>query len=326
MGLIKRIAILLKIVVVVLSFAFVFYKIERQGFSEAIASFSEELILETWPFFLFSLLLMFVGWSIEAFKWMFAMNGLVRIKFSDAIKTVWYGVSVGIVTPNRAGEPFGRLVFVEKKLWPSAGVMSVLCSIGQQLSTLFFGAVGASLLFLFYNFSFDRSIQNPLVYFFLFLSFLIPLLIFLKLSWVIKLLIKLKPIQKLNLDETLLNKISKRKLLLIFTLSLFRYVVFSTQFLFLLQFFGYNLTLTPAYLAIFLTYLFASAIPSYAFGEPGVRSSFAILFIGTFWNNAAGITFAATSLWIINVAIPGLIGVWLPFVSGKKSIKQNYAE
>ncbi|NPA45090.1 MAG: hypothetical protein GXO49_06120, partial [Chlorobi bacterium] len=57
-----------------------------------------------------------------------------------------------------------------------------------------------------------------------------------------------------------------------------------------------------------LTYFISSVIPTFTFAEIGIRGTAAIFFIGMFSSNIVGIISATALLWIINLAIPAIIG------------------
>jgi hypothetical protein len=114
------------------------------------------------------------------------------------------------------------------------------------------------------------------------------------------------------LDQYSLNKLIK---VLIF--SQLRYIVFFSQYFFLLKVFNVNISLENAFSAVSLSYLFLFSIPGIALAEPGIRGSLALFFIGFFSDNDFGILSASLTLWILNLAIPSLIGVLSCSVSNK---------
>jgi hypothetical protein len=64
------------------------------------------------------------------------------------------------------------------------------------------------------------------------------------------------------------------------------------------------------YAVVGLTYLFSSFIPSFSIGEVGVKSGFAIWFVGMLSNNVIGAAAASFIIWMLNLAAPTLIGAW----------------
>ncbi len=303
----------IKLVIAFAAFIFVFLKLYEQGAQGFDDLFSHDLFRSNWHCLFFAIVLMPVGWSIEAFKWILSLKGIQKTTFVDSLKTIWYGVGVGLLTPNRIGEPIGRMAMVNPENRAKSGVMAVLCGASQQLATLFFGFIGMIILAGDSDQEISENLSNPFAVTFIIASIIIPLIFVLKVNWIAKNLNKIKYFKRLLSGESVDVNISNLKIISLVSLSLIRYAVFSTQFLFLLYFFGYDLSIVKAYSAIFATYLFASAVPSFAIGEAGVRTSFAIIFIGATWSNPTAIAFAAMSLWLLNVALPGLVGVWFLF-------------
>jgi hypothetical protein len=55
-------------------------------------------------------------------------------------------------------------------------------------------------------------------------------------------------------------------------------------------------------------YLILSAVPTIALSEIGVRGSVAIFLLQNFTENLSAVFLATTCIWIINLAIPALLG------------------
>ena len=54
------------------------------------------------------ILLMFINWAIEAFKWKLAIRAIQQVSFTKAFRAVLSGVSFSVSTPNRMGEYLDR--------------------------------------------------------------------------------------------------------------------------------------------------------------------------------------------------------------------------
>jgi hypothetical protein len=316
----KKILFALKLAIALATFGFVFAKLYAQGIKGISNAINFELFSNGWPLLVLAISLMPIGWGFEAIKWIIALKGIEKTSIVNALKTIWYGVGVGLLTPNRIGEPVGRVAMVDSENRVSAGIMAILCAMSQQLATLVFGFIGVALLLDTTNQSVTTGFTNPIVVILILFSTIIPLFIIFRFNWLVKYLPRIKYFNRFLSGNSVDIHVPPSTIYILFGLSLVRYLIFSTQFILLLHFFGYNLSVFNAYFAIFATYLFASAIPSFAVGEAGVRSSFAIVFIGAFWPNPTGIAFAALSLWFLNVALPGLIGVWFPFLLKRESL------
>lgn len=90
--------------------------------------------------------------------------------------------------------------------------------------------------------------------------------------------------------------------------SLGRYAVFTSQFVFLLLFFGINTPLPELYVGVALTYLITTVVPSFTFAEFGIREVVALQILSVHSDQEIGILLASLSVWIINIIVPALIG------------------
>jgi hypothetical protein len=312
-------SIALKVVVIIASYSYVIIKLTKGLDWKYLSDVS--LNLGQISFLLFASLLSIGNWTVEAIKWKIAVDHIAHQTFSRSLKTILFGLGVGLFTPNRIGDPIGRVAMLSPDHRAKGGVMAVICSMSQLLATLIYGLLGLALWHNFYSSNPLQINQNFMV---AVVSILLGLtsIFLLRFESVFKILLKLKPIKTLIKGEPGSLSISKQKTLGIVAISFFRYLIFSTQFVLLLKFFGYDSSIINAYTAVFVTYLITSLIPTFALAEVGIRAGIAITIIGAFWPNAIGITAASIILWIINVAIPGLIGVWFP-IWGVKMISKT---
>jgi hypothetical protein len=104
-------------------------------------------------------------------------------------------------------------------------------------------------------------------------------------------------------------------------LSLVRYLVFSLQFYLLLCAFGVPISYPNGMMLIGLVYLLMTIIPTIALTELGVRGSVSLYVFALFltplglWTETIGlgVASATTSLWLINLAFPALLGVFFTY-------------
>ena len=99
----------------------------------------------------------------------------------------------------------------------------------------------------------------------------------------------------------------------VFLASLGRYLIFTFQFFLLLRIFQVDVDFANALMMISMTYFVMTAVPTIAITELGVRGSIAVYFLGMLSNNVSSIFTASSMLWLINLAIPALIGVMFIF-------------
>ena len=105
-----------------------------------------------------------------------------------------------------------------------------------------------------------------------------------------------------------ISSLFTRELVHVFLLSLFRYLVFTTQFYFLLRSFGVDIGLVNSYVLIALSFFLSSLAPTFSVAEVIVRSASSALVFSLIVNNTAAVVASSMLLWIINLGIPALIG------------------
>ena len=254
-------------------------------------------------------LLMFVNWGLEAFKWQLLIAPLEKITFLASLRSVFAGVTVSIFTPNRVGEFAGRVFVLQKADKIKASLMSLMGSLIQLVVTVLTGILAYYILESKYYDYFQTEQFFSTHYLLLFI-----VLLFIMLGGILFFLAKKGdsfPWFKKYVD--VINTLSKKKLELVFYISCLRYIVFSTQYFLTLKLFGITGGTTIILSLISLTFLVTSAIPTFALTEITVRTGTAIYFFGTISVDHSAIIASSLFLWIINLAMPALIGagvVW----------------
>jgi hypothetical protein len=287
---------LAKSLIVFLSFLFIFNKIRSaQGLSIYIEEFVAELNYYHFLLIVIVIVLALLNWSTEAIKWGFLLQKIQPVKFKGSFKAVVSGIPLGLFTPNRIGETGGRILFLHSDNRVNGVVASLAGNFAQLLITIMIGMV--SLAFLF------KGVFSHL-YIFSLLAIPALLLLFLNIN-------KMPGIMNIKYSKYFhaLGNYSMVELLKVFMLSLGRYFIFFTQFILLLYLFNISLTIKEAFEFIPMVFLTISVVPSYALAEWGIRGSASLYFLGQVSNNHEGILAAATLLWIINIAMPAVIGL-----------------
>jgi len=94
----------------------------------------------------------------------------------------------------------------------------------------------------------------------------------------------------------------------VLALALVRFMVFSAQYGILLWLFEVHLSLLDVCLLVPATLLVLTAIPTIALTELGVREAAAIQLFALVSDNTLGIVAATFGLWLMNLALPALVG------------------
>jgi len=309
----KLIISVLKWSVFVITYLYISYKLYY------FLDFSYELQLDKNLInFLVIIVLAFFNWSIEAIKWKYILNRIEVISFKKAFMGTLSGFPYALLTPNRIGEPFGRLAVVEKQNRKSAIIATYLASFSQLTTTFVMGFCGMLGLFFMQNPIIENVTKNRILLIIIFILPVLIITIYFNLPYIIKKAAKIFPNKTEFLKITPFANFGIFELFVAFFLSAFRYLIFANQFLLLLIVFGCKLTFYEAYIGIAITYFITSLIPSFYLSEIGIRGAVSISVIGIFSQNTLGILLSTGSLWIINQAFPALIGAILNMKSSDK--------
>ena len=232
-----------------------------------------------------TLLMMPLNLALETQKWRVAMGEEAALSFGRAYFYVLSALPYGILTPSRIGEWWGRARDLPHR--DRGFVLGSLTGIAQQTVTIVMGIAGL----IYMGFS-DR--QNLLIAAFIILIALLPVEYFV-----------LNKRAKWSRNDSNVWIIMCKLLLL----SLLRYIVFATQFMFLLKFFSVPGSAMCLYSAIVTGYLVSFLLPLNAFVELGLRSGVMVMILG----NKPGVVYATFLIWVINVMVPALVGSILLF-------------
>lgn len=288
----------IKWTVAILSFFYLMYSINKKIDQIDISFFKLKAISEQLISFVLLLFLMGLNWFIESIKWKFALKNIQKISLKTAISSVLAGISTGIFTPNRVGEFVGKIFFLEEDNREKAISVNIIASYSQLLVTILLGTFALLVA--------SSSVLILVVVFLVVMYINITKII----NWIIN---------KLNIS--FLGKVeftNKTDLGILFLFSLFRYLVFLVQFIVSLKLVGININLFVSIKSIAAYYLYLAAIPTYAWSELGVRGALAVKIFDTVTNNPLQILSASSLLWIVNIALPALIGLFF-LLKEKKS-------
>ena len=274
-------------------------------------------LIKTLPFganafkFWLVILFVFVNWGLEARKWQLLMNVLQPISFITAFKSVLCGVTFSLNTPNRMGEYAGRILFVDEGKRIKAITLSVAGGMAQLIITMLMGCFGLGyLIFSSHNSENLMGISTLWLRIFLYGSSfgtLVFIFFFFRLGWLIKLLQKLPYSDRFLKYLHVLETFDAKILLRLLSISLFRYIVFVLQYIFMLQLLQVEQNVWSGFWLITVMFWILAIIPSFAIAELGIRGTIAkTLFY--YSNNTIGILTVTSGIWFVNLFIPALLG------------------
>jgi hypothetical protein len=256
---------------------------------------------------------MLFNWGFEAAKWQVLVKHLQPLSFLKAYRAILSGVSFSLNTPNRIGEYFGRILYMNEGNRLRAISLTLVGSISQLIITFVCGCMG--LIFLQHYLSTETSNHtglpaiwmNVVIYGALATSVAL-VLIYYRLSWLVKLLEKIPLVARYAFFIQKLEELEWKELSKVLLLSFLRYTIFIIQYSLLLEVFEVSIGWWHACWLTTVMFLVMAIVPTIALAELGLRGKISILLFGLFSNNTLGIVLAATGIWLINLVVPALAG------------------
>ncbi|MBC7382055.1 MAG: flippase-like domain-containing protein [Bacteroidia bacterium] len=305
---------------------FIFYKlVYRYKINSLFYEFSESDHTASLFYLVFALLLVFFNWGIESYKWQRLILKYEKLSFKSAFKAVLSGVSLSIITPNQIGDFAGRVIHLQVLNKIKGSLVTVIGHTAQVLVTCFFGLFAVWHLLLRSDagilavhkinintglVNFDAGYGHYFIpVFFIFLS-LLAVWLYLNLQYVYIYLRRFHWVIKFEKYIEVFGAYKSKELSIILFISFLRYLVFLLQYYLLLLFFDVHIQFLTAISCIVATFCIQSMVPSFFLLEIGLRGASALWFFGMFSTHTSGILMAAYSLWIINMMMPALLGMW----------------
>jgi len=298
----RFIFLLIKLAIVIVAFYFLFRQLANNELL-SVSQLKQQLsVLTSKNYWLLLLLILFtdVNWILEIFKWKTLASFEKKISFFEAYEQCFASLTASIITPNRIGEYGAKALYFEKKLQKKVMVLNLVGNLCQLAVTLFFGIFG--MFFLISNFEIGLFTFNT-SNFLMFWNILLLLLLIVNIFGITKKLTALT-FKIFRYLKELPLKIHLKTL----AYSLFRYLVFSHQFYFLLRLFEVETDYFTLINFIFCTYFLASVIPSFAIFDWAIKGSVAIVVFGFIGLNPLTIVTVTTFMWLLNFAIPAILG------------------
>ena len=261
-----------------------------------------------WVYLIVCIVLMPFNWLLESIKWRILILPWKQISKWDAMKAIYAGISVGLVTPARIGEYGGRLLLIKGDDRTKSIPATLVSSIAQNISNIIGGYFGA-LIFCFCYFSVNRFVYIAGSILGLLVIIMLCALFFniskLNLDW----LNRWKWGKLLNKQAHVLSLYDRSILNRVLTLSHLRYLIYCTQYVLILYFLGIELSVLAAFSGVAVIYLLQSGIPLPPMLSVVARGELAVIVWSLFTVNVGGILVATFGLWVINLVIPALLGL-----------------
>lgn len=268
-------------------------------------------------------ILMPLNMALETRKWQKSIQPVERVPFWKAYTAIFTGITAGMMFPNRTGDFLGRIFILEKGNRLKAAMLTFVGNIAQMLVTVSLGCIA----WVFFT-------SSKYYWYVLILSLIIIILgylIYFNIH-ILKHLQHLIPKRWRPRAEKymeIFGSYSKKDLAVILLIAFGKYIVYSFQFVLLIWAFDVPLNYLEAMVPIMLTYLLMTVIPFITITEIAVRGSVCI-YVFEAWLTRLGISAAfsmmvfsaSTMLWLYNLAIPAIIGLF--FIRKLKFIRSSY--
>ena len=262
---------------------------------------------------LLALLLVPVNIYLEGIKWKFQLKPIENISNWKSFLSIFTGITAGMFFPNRMGNFLGRIFMLEKGDRIKAAMVTIVGGMGQMIATVSIGLI-ASIFFVKKHLVLLTIAVILIIVTLLIMYFNIQLLKY------FQFLIPKKYKEKTKEYFEIFSLYNKDELFKILAISFLRYFLYTFQFVLLIWAFNVPLTYFKAMIPISLTYILMMVIPFITITEIAVRGSVSI-FVFEKWfiiNNISDsyliMVFSASSLlWIFNIAIPSIIGLFLTY-------------
>ena len=262
---------------------------------------------------IFALILVPLNIFLEGIKWKLQLKPIELLSNWKSFISIFTGISAGMFFPNRMGNFLGRVFMLEKGDRIKASLTTLVGGMAQMIATVSIG--------LFSSLFFVKKHSILIGVSFLLLITLLILMYFnIYLLKYFQFIIPKKFKEKTKDYFEIFSLYNKKELLKILILSFVRYFLYTFQFVLLIWAFKIPLNYFNAMIPISLTYLLMMIVPFITITEIAVRGSVSIIVFENWLimnniNSSLGMMiFSASSLlWIFNIAIPAVIGLFLTY-------------
>lgn len=304
----KNLITALKWILLLASLTFIFIKLfYRYNMDERISDYSSQNRFEHPEYLVFAFILLFFNWGVEVWKWVLLTKPYEQLTWKQSLASVCSGVTLSIITPNQLGDFAGRVIHVKELNRIKTALLAIIGHSAQVMVTLALG------LFAFWYLTLAQlPFSGLLAVVFVFL-FLLALLVYFNMRFLTPILFRIKWFKPFRRSFHVFSEQSPAFLTKMLGLSSIRYLAYLTQYTLLLWFFDVNISAPLAAACITATFFVQLLVPSFFLLDIGLRGSSALWFIGAYSNNLEGILLASYTLWIINIMIPALVGLYAIF-------------
>ena len=310
---IKLTETIVKIVIVLLGIWIIYKKIIHNQNITQLWSDIKSSFTSTKHIYLLILTIILIPINIylEGVKWKFQLKPIENISYYKSFLSIFTGITAGMFFPNRMGNFLGRIFMLENGDRIKAAMVTIVGGMAQMIVTVSLGLIA---IIFFVN----KYLVLLIISIALIISLLMLIYFNINILKYFHFLIPKRFKEKTKEYFDVFSLYSKKELLKILIISFLRYFIYTFQFVLLIWAFNIPLTYLNAMIPISFTYLLMMVIPFITITEIAIRGSVSILvfekwfIINGISNSLELMVFSASSLlWILNIAIPSIIGLFL---------------
>lgn len=300
----------MRIIVAVLSLAFIGWKVYTQLAEGKPFEVSSPIVVPL----LAAVALMPLNWLLETCKWKTLTSNLQTLTMGESVRSVLSGLAVSMLTPNRVGDFAGRIAWLKPENRTAGAMSAFVGGCAQMIAIALCGVVAFCMEPVLPDFLewFGQHSTLTAALLIVFASVICGVYFFIG-GLALRFRFSRWPWFEKFVQAA--GQHTKQQLAIALFLSICRSVVFIIQLQLMLQSFGVSLGTADAFRSIALMYCFVSVIPTFALAEWGVRGSMALLFIVPLGGNPTQIVAATVALWLVNVAVPAIVGAFATMFS-----------
>jgi hypothetical protein len=264
-----------------------------------------------------------LNWGLEAAKWHLLSRKVERVTWMQAYRAVLVGICLGFITPNRVGDYAGRIIELKSRHRLEALGAVFLGRFCQLVLTLTAGSAG---LFYFCLHTWTLPVPGLLPGIGVGLGLLNggAYLVLFNPRILVGMAAATPFLKRFLPYLSIISRYTTREMAWLVAWSALRYLVFLSQFLLLLWAFGIQTGSLAMTMGVACTFLLKSVLPSFnAFTDLGMRELSAMYFFSLLQQDKVLVMSASLSLWLLNIAVPSLIGLILVWQIKLKSLSDD---
>jgi len=306
----SKIYLLLKLIIAFSLIVYLVYYVQSKNIIDTFSNANFSLLL-------LSLMLLFPNIYLQYWKWKLTCEQLISEKRKKKVLlSLFYGFPAAIFTPARTGEYFGRGMAFKDRAFTEIVLATFIDKFFTVIVTFFMGTASA-ILFVNKYYHSNNLISLPLLIVFLFISVFTLAIMFSNKEWLSKFLsplLKYKVFAQISKKILMVKNLNRAYVIKMLSLSMIFLLCYVLQFMILIAAFSHHFDLLIYFWAAILIMFAKSVLSPLSISELGVREAASVFFLTQIGETSSIALNASLAIFIINIIIPSLIGLFFLFV------------